>query len=611
MKIQIKLYMKKITFLSVTTCLLVLSHAKIVQAQWVDDVFKNNPICTIAGNQIRPDLVTDGRGGAIIMWEDYRKAKPNIYAQRIDVDGLIKWADNGIAVCLKDSAQRNAQVVSDGKGGAIIAWEDYRSGNADIYIQLIDSLGIAKWTAGGVALSTGSNYQITPKITTDGNGGAIITWVDSLTMGGTTDIYAQRVDASGTIKWTQNGVAVCKSANKQRLPVITTDGKGGAIIAWEDYRIDPASSRIYAQRIDMDGIAKWTVDGIQITTINKFQRKPVICSNPAGGAIVTWEYDGFGNNIDLATQKIDDSGALQWGNYPDFNNKQDVPLLVPFDQSENQTSPTLVNDSKGGAFIAFLNFKDNPLAANLFLHHQYNVSIEKSPGFFAGFENGPLYKDNEKQQFVSMTLDEKNRPIVTWHEIDLLNNTSYDIYANKIDSSFSPYIQAFWGKAGAPVCLGGPNQMFPKIINSFNGSSIITWQQDDNNDNNIYASKIGARGLLVSPGDDGSNTFKDPGSNPNPSGIEEALASAYQLSQNYPNPFSSNTVIKFSLLNAGLVKLKVYDMIGREVATLTDEFKQAGNYSVNFNATTLQAGVYFYKLQSGNYTCSKKMLLMK
>ena len=102
---------------------------------------------------------------------------------------------------------------------------------------------------------------------------------------------------------------------------------------------------------------------------------------------------------------------------------------------------------------------------------------------------------------------------------------------------------------------------------------------------------------------------------------EESIPSHFSLSQNYPNPFNPETTISYTIpsnvegetIN---VTLKVFDVLGREVATLVNEYKQAGNYKVTFNVKTpymasLPSGVYFYKLQSGSYSETKKLILMK
>jgi hypothetical protein len=89
------------------------------------------------------------------------------------------------------------------------------------------------------------------------------------------------------------------------------------------------------------------------------------------------------------------------------------------------------------------------------------------------------------------------------------------------------------------------------------------------------------------------------------------IPNIYSLEQNYPNPFNPVTNIKFGIPQSGNVKLVVFDILGREVATLVNEFKTSGNYVVDFEASTFSSGVYFYRIESGNFTETKKMLLVK
>jgi hypothetical protein len=89
------------------------------------------------------------------------------------------------------------------------------------------------------------------------------------------------------------------------------------------------------------------------------------------------------------------------------------------------------------------------------------------------------------------------------------------------------------------------------------------------------------------------------------------IPDSYDLAQNYPNPFNPSTTIRYQLPQDGMVTLKVYDILGSEVATLVNEQKPAGRYEVNFDASRLASGVYIYKLQSGSFISSRKMLLVK
>ena len=93
--------------------------------------------------------------------------------------------------------------------------------------------------------------------------------------------------------------------------------------------------------------------------------------------------------------------------------------------------------------------------------------------------------------------------------------------------------------------------------------------------------------------------------------INPSLIANYELYQNYPNPFNPSTTIKYQLPASGNVTLKIFDILGREVATLVNEFQAAGSYARMLNAASLSSGVYFYRLQTCNYSATKKFVLMK
>jgi hypothetical protein len=85
----------------------------------------------------------------------------------------------------------------------------------------------------------------------------------------------------------------------------------------------------------------------------------------------------------------------------------------------------------------------------------------------------------------------------------------------------------------------------------------------------------------------------------------------YALHQNYPNPFNPVTTIKYQMPDAGIVTLKIFDVLGREVATLVDEQKQPGKYDVQWNASSNSSGLYFYRIQTEKFVETKKMILLK
>ena len=89
------------------------------------------------------------------------------------------------------------------------------------------------------------------------------------------------------------------------------------------------------------------------------------------------------------------------------------------------------------------------------------------------------------------------------------------------------------------------------------------------------------------------------------------LIGSFELSQNYPNPFNPSTVINFKVPFKSRVTIKVFNILGSEVATILNEEKPAGSYNVTFNAGSLASGVYFYQLRAGNFIATKKLMILK
>ena len=273
-------------------------------AQWQ---FDGNDISTATNFQFRPVVVSDGAGGAIVTWFDLRSGSSyDIYAQRVSASGVPQWTANGVAICTAPNNQNSSTLVPDGAGGAIITWGDPRSGNYHIYAQRVNASGIPLWTADGVALCTAANYQLNPTIVSDGAGGAIVTWHD-YRGSSDYDVYAQRVNASGVPQWTANGVALCTAAYQQYNPTIVADGAGGAIVTWSDVR-SGSDFDIYAQRVNAAGAVQWLMDGVAVCTAPDQQQYPMIVPNQSGGAIMVWEDLRDGSNSHIYAQGLGADG---------------------------------------------------------------------------------------------------------------------------------------------------------------------------------------------------------------------------------------------------------------------------------------------------------------
>ena len=151
-------------------------------------------LCAAANNQSLQSIASDGAGGAIASWSDSRSgSSADVYAQRVGPLGNVLWTGDGLAVCTSVGDQNNPAIVPDGVGGAIVAWEDYRSGaSIDIYAQRLNGAGTVSWAADGVPVCTAANHQLTPKVVSDGSGGGVVSWADSRS--NNYDVFVQRVE---------------------------------------------------------------------------------------------------------------------------------------------------------------------------------------------------------------------------------------------------------------------------------------------------------------------------------------------------------------------------------------------------------------------------------
>jgi len=307
--------------------------------QWTTN---GTAICNTTDAQYSPQLASDGSGGAIITWYDFRSGNRDIYAQRINSTGAIQWTANGTVICNATEHQWNHQIVSDGSGGAIITWQDYRGSNYDIYAQRINATGAIQWTANGTVICNATKGQYSPEIISDGSGGAIITWYDN--RGSTRDIYAQRINATGAIQWTANGTVICDATGDQYFPELVSDGSEGAIITWKDNR--GSTSDIYAQGINSAGAVQWTANGTVICNAIDKQEEVQIVSDGSGGAIITWE-DDRGSTRDIYAQGINSAGAVQWT----------ANGTVICTAGGQQIKPQIVSDGSRGAIITWCDIR--------------------------------------------------------------------------------------------------------------------------------------------------------------------------------------------------------------------------------------------------------------
>ena len=254
------------------------------------------------------DAAPDGAGGILVTWGDLRDAAdPNIYAQRVSADGMVLWTLDGVLVSSDPALQRPGHIVSDGTGGAFIAWGDFRSNynRADAYLQRLTSTGTRAW---GSDLPVVANYDYPEgptDLVSDGSGGVILIASRSIDGAVETDVLVQRINSAGELLWGTQPVNVTPWEAQQDFAVAIPDGEGGAFIAWIDKYTDYDACDVWTQHIGPNGSSLWPSHGVQAVGAVGPQWDLAIVDDSHNGFIVAWQDLRNGrDNPDLYAQRI-------------------------------------------------------------------------------------------------------------------------------------------------------------------------------------------------------------------------------------------------------------------------------------------------------------------
>ncbi len=448
------------------------------EAQWGSDPGENVMISGAAKDQREPAVVSDGAGSVIICWRDYRYTASifggEIFVQKIDSAGMIRWTEDGLQVNASalNKGHFRPLMTEDQDSGAIIVWNrgPLNFYNYDIFAQRLNGSGEKIWPLNDVTISDTAGTESFHKVVSDHAGGALITWSYLPGTPGTTDIYAQRVDANGNILWKKNGVAVCTAGESQSNPALAWDGYGGAIIVWEDSRAGIGTVNIFAQRIDAEGNIQWQTDGLEICD---FQDKLQVCDivgDGAGGAVIVFSQQG--NPPGLYAQRINDSGDRQWGN-------NGVKISSTF---ADQTMCDAVPGEDGGVMVTWQESRGQDY--DIFAQHF------TAEGLALWDENGtPVSVGIGDQMNPVAVVDGTGGLIITWQ--DRRTDSWGDLYAQRLNSLGIP----LWQINGIAITTATGEQSMPVIASDGDAGAIFVWQDKRNgNDYDIYAQRVDKNG---------------------------------------------------------------------------------------------------------------------
>lgn len=313
-------------------------------------------VCSEVGAQTGIAMISDGAGGVVLAWQDQRFSTSNgdIFGQRVLANGTFGWAAGGIALTVDTVGNQTVPTFTVGNSGEIIMF--YRSNNAattqsfDLFVNKITiSTGVA--TAAKL-IAGGANVQTAQTISSDGTGGAFLLWQDPYRGTADSDIQMQRVNNSLDTLWSgtgANGITICNATANQLAPSMAVDATG-VTVAWGDLRAAPTNSDIYAQRVNYSGVIQWTSNGVAVCNATGNQTN-VNAVRSNGGVILVWGDNRVAtNNRDIYAQKISNvDGSAMW------TVANGTPISTPTGNQPNSTTAgfNVFSDNANGAYIVW------------------------------------------------------------------------------------------------------------------------------------------------------------------------------------------------------------------------------------------------------------------
>lgn len=694
-------------------------------------------LCQETGTQLLQQIIYSGSNCAIAAWEDCRNSagytNPDIYCQRIDGSGNLLWDAGGKLVCSGSFDQTEISIDTDNFGGVFISWYDERLGytNSLIYAQYISVDGSTIWDEGGIVLADLMRSTI-PTINHTSDGGTLVAWNnlhDDIE-----GVYLQKADSSGNIQLPINGEPVFESlANDVGGAELTDFSENRFLAVWGDGREYGVGSRLYYQIFDMDGNAFLTENGLPLCDgIPEGYQTDVKCTATSDDcAIAVWRDSRFGNSdYRIYAQKVDAEGILLW----DLRGVEVGPGSDPFVCADLEGGAYVSYDGSGGTNVHRLSEDGQLLWGNqpvVFYEGLVKGIVEDGTGgaIIASRTSFAVDKDvfatrilpegeidwtsticdaREYQDEVCVISSIETGAVISWTD-QRINGYYKDIYAAKVDTNGNTP----WGEDGIAVCDWESQQRWSQLMEDDDGYIWVSWtdqrgigydtycqrltahgdilfqdggiyvaggmyDQDDCvmvPDNtggaifvwrdqafewvgDIYSIHLDEHGQITSPvwNPEGNPVCNYIGSQFDAAAVSDGAGGAITVWTDYrsstyveenqtysdlymqrindqitsvkipasslnpescvlypafPNPFNPKTTISYYIPAGGNAKITVYNIKSEIVLNLVNEYHPKGYFEKTWDASTCPSGIYFLKLTHRNNTQIAKCVLIK
>ncbi|NQV19735.1 MAG: carboxypeptidase regulatory-like domain-containing protein [Armatimonadetes bacterium] len=633
-------------------------------AQWSNDPAQNNAICDLGGEQAVVKVVTGPIGETYIGWFSNDSGNYDVRLQRLDQFGNEIWDHNGILISDNPAMSwlTDWDMTVDADNYAILTFQDIRNaGNNNVYAYRIAPDGSFIWGDDGLELSNSSSFDVSPKVTVTSTGNTVVTWQSEDV------IIMQKIAPDGTLLWGPNGITMsCADTYSWPQPLaveddnillkffhdsgppysptrhcymqkhdtdgnsvwanptvvsnaggisawtqifsIISDENNGCFISWHDSRGGGTISYPFVQHVNSDGSFAFAANGVQLSSeTNRQNFYPESVYNAVSGELITYwsQTDGNQNIHGITGQKLDASGTALWGN-AGLN-------IIPV--SNLYVLPFAVRQANDDVIILY----DEGISGM----NSYTKAMRlDADGNFVWTGNSVTMCSVVSNKVHSEASQFSNNQIIATWEDD--RNGPKDIYAQNIT------FEGLLGVIGDGFIEGN--------VTLNGGIGIVTDVEVEAGGVIVSPDANGGYSITLAPGTydvtaslDGYEPETAAGvvvtSGNTTSGIDfilepvvssgEIIVADTRLTGNFPNPFNPSTTISFETTNSReLSRIEIYNLKGQKVKTLMEKILPAGNHSVVWNGKdengkSVTSGVYFYKMRTGEYFSTKKMILLK
>ena len=549
------------------------------------------PVAPGDSAQIKQCVVPDGSGGAIVAWEDKRSGRYLAYAQHLDLGGSIMpgWPGAGVLLPNRGLSQGNLTACPDQAGGAFIASDDSTYKGVVLVHHLgADGVPAIGWPSTPVTLQRagygqdgGTQGAFLPALLVDDSGGVIVARTYRDRLHQSITLVRLTSSASLAAPW-DSGVFAGTGSPWEYPSVLCADGQRGVFVIFQE---DWIPARIFIERFDGSGSLAFAP--VPVSAAALAETAPGLVGDGGTGAIAVWEDHRNGSFDQVFAQHILADGSVAPGWPADGLAVCAFPTAPGFLSDFVFPGPlsSVTSDGAGGVYVAWSDYRDGTGLGDIYAQHVLGDGTI-AVGWPA---NGlAICTAPDDQQRPSIAADGAGGVVIAWQ--DRRSGSDADIYAQHVLGNAT--LADGWSADGLPACAATGDQLAPAVATDAAGNAFMAWSDARSGIPNVYATKIAA----------GQTPAAVPPSTP----ARLALAGAS------PNPtFGPGLTVRFTLATAERATLEVLDVGGRRVARREIGPLGPGSHVLELQeSAVLPAGVYIVRLvQSGQVVTARASLI--